>query len=150
MGRVIKRGAEDGRASAIGATGRPAAADPPCPVTLDDLFSLRERVIDLALACAERIVGRAVELDPTTLGAIYGQALDAAGDLGPTAIHVRPEERARSGIDALAARRGVRVVPDASVEMTGCRVVAGGVEVRASLEDALAALGAAMKGTGRG
>ncbi|MDD5306200.1 MAG: FliH/SctL family protein [Deltaproteobacteria bacterium] len=155
MGRVIKKTPETASGKTALEGGDPAADALAHSASLIRMRAriedeLRGDVVDLALLCARRIVGQAVELDPSTLDGIYGQALAAAGDAGSLVIHVHPGDRARSDVDAMAAARGVRVAEDPSVGPAGCKVTVGSVEVRATLDGALAALRKAMMGGDRG
>jgi flagellar assembly protein FliH len=108
----------------------------------------QNQVIDLALDVARRIVGKAIELDPGLLDALYEQALDAAKPLGAdqARIAVHPEDRKSSTVDQLAPARGFQVVSDPAVGRAGCRIRAGGAEIDATLEAALRAMSRAMGG----
>lgn len=110
----------------------------------------RDRIVDLALALAGRIVGEAVAADPELLDRIYARTLAEIGELVPVTIRVHPDDRSASRIDEVASRQGVSVTDDPSVGRAGCRVEAAGVTIDATLEAALAALRAELTGTRRG
>lgn len=152
MGRVIKADRLAVKPDVLGREGQ-AAVERALEVRAEaeDLIrEARDRIVDLALAVARRIVGESVTADPALLDRIYERALAEIGELVPVTIRVHPDDRAVSRIDELAATRGVEVVADEAVGRAGCRVEAAGVAIAATLEAALAALRAEMTGERRG
>jgi flagellar assembly protein FliH len=152
MGRVIRAAELSSKPEPLGQEGRTAVAR--TMAARDEAAELervaRDRIVELALAIAGRIVGESVAADPGLLDRIYERALARIGELAPVSIRVHPDDRTRSAIDTLAATRGVDVVDDPSVGRAGCRVEACGVEVDATLEAALAVLRDEMTGRARG
>lgn len=106
----------------------------------------KDEVIDLALHLAEKIVGRAVETDPSYLDSIYSRALGAARDLERATVYINPEDRAASKIDQSAKDLGFEIVEDEAMKRAGCRIKSGDMEVSVTIEDALHAFETAMKG----
>jgi type III secretion protein L len=101
----------------------------------------------LAVRMAERIVGRAVELDPSTLADIAASALDAARVReGVVLLRVHPDDRdaletARPALAArLAAAVELRLVADPAVSRMGCIVETPVGRLDARLETQLQAL----------
>ncbi|MDJ0765485.1 MAG: FliH/SctL family protein [Myxococcota bacterium] len=106
----------------------------------------KDDIIDLAVHLAERIVGQAIERDPTILNQRYAEHLDRARDLGPAVVTVHPMDRVVSDIAAQAAQAGFEVREDASVGRGGCCISTGDAEVNATMPVALAAFKKALKG----
>jgi flagellar biosynthesis/type III secretory pathway protein FliH len=106
----------------------------------------RRRVLELAGRAAELLVGDAVERDGTLLAGIYERALASMGPVAPLSIRVHPDDRAASGIDGLASRRGFQVIDDAAVGRGGCVAIFEGAEVDAGLPALEAALREAAEG----
>ncbi len=113
-------------------------------------WDAKNKVIDLALTIARKIVGQATLLDPNLLDSIYSQAITAAGDLPSATLFVHPEDRPLSKVDDLVSSSGFAVVEDAAVGRAGCRIRAGGMEIDATLDAVLPYLETAMKGEERG
>lgn len=109
----------------------------------------RDRIAEIAVFMAERIVGEALERRPELLDALFARAMREVGSLGPGRIRVHPEDRPSSGIDGAAAARGFEIVEDPSVGRGGCAVEAGGAVSDHSLGAVLEALRAAAAGTPR-
>ncbi len=148
MGRIIKARDLRTRPNRIGADAERAAAMLVAANAAAARIRTRARddIIDLALSIARKVIGRTVKIDPSSINAIYSQAIAAAGDLGTAAIRVHPDDRAVTSVDDLASEAGFQVVEDPSVGRAGCRILADGAEVDATLNGVLAALEAAMKG----
>lgn len=113
----------------------------------------RDTALALALRMAEKIVGRAVELGPSLLASIAGDALEESrARSGPVTLRVHPDdlrhvERERPALAArVAAGIEVRLLADESVGRAGCVIETptGRLDARLSTQiDALArALGA--------
>jgi type III secretion protein L len=89
----------------------------------------RDAALVLARRMAEKIVRRAVALDPETMGEIVAQAVEASRALdGAVVVRVHPEDliaveaqRPRWS-QRLSAAASLRVVPDPSVGRAGCVV----------------------------
>jgi type III secretion protein L len=101
----------------------------------------------LALRMAEKIIGRTVELDPSTLAAIAAEALTAArARAGVVVLRVHPADQAALQTErpTLAARLGaaneLRLVADPTVARFGCVVETAAGRLDARLETQLAAL----------
>lgn len=148
MGKVIKAAAVTTRPEVLGRAGeRDMARALASRAAADEIAGRgRQQVIDLALAMAGKIVGEAVELDPTALDRIYERALREAEPLPPLEIRVHPDDRERSSIDRLARARGLEVVDDPAVGRGGCRLEAQGVTVDGTVDAALRALRTATGG----
>ena len=121
----------------------------------------REAAKDVALALArkmaEKIVGRAIERDPSIMGDIVGQALAASRARGGSVVlRVHPDdlaavERARSKwSQRMVAAADVRVVGDVSVGRQGCVVETPVGRLDARLQTQLDALDRVLRDTGLG
>lgn len=108
--------------------------------------------IALARKMAEKIVGRAVELDAGTLADIAAEALGACqGDLGAVRLRVHPDD-----LPALEARRErlaarlpatpIELVADPAVGRHGCVIDTPRGRIDARLDTQLAALEGAARG----
>jgi flagellar biosynthesis/type III secretory pathway protein FliH len=111
----------------------------------------------LARKMAEKIIGRAVALDPAVMGEIAGQALAASRVRGGAVVlRVHPDdlaavERTRpEWLARVAAGANVRVVADESVGRHGCVVETPVGRLDARLETQLDALESALRGSGLG
>jgi flagellar biosynthesis/type III secretory pathway protein FliH len=94
----------------------------------------QERVIALALAVAERVVGESVALCPELLSRIYSRAIASAGPFdSPGIMEIHSEDRPCSSVDSLAKRSGLVIVEDDSVGRGGVRIRCGGAVLDASL-----------------
>ena len=111
----------------------------------------------LARKMAAKIIGRAVDLDPSVMGEIAGQALAASRSRGGAVVlRVHPDDlaaveqsRARWSLRIVAAT-DVRVVTDASVGRHGCVVETPVGRLDARLQTQLDALERALRGAGPG
>jgi len=117
----------------------------------------KDAAVVLARKMAEKIIGRAVDLDPSVMGEIAGQALAAsrARD-GAVVLRVHPEdlaavEQSRSQwSQRIATAANLRVVADTSVGRHGCVVETPVGSLDARLQSQLDALERALRGTGLG
>lgn len=107
----------------------------------------------LALRMAEKIIGRAVELDASIMADIAGQALEAArARTGMLVLRVHPDDWAavEAARPALAARLAkaveLRLVADVEVGRHGCVVESAAGRLDARLDVQLAALEKAVFG----
>jgi flagellar biosynthesis/type III secretory pathway protein FliH len=117
----------------------------------------KDAALVLARKMAEKIIGRAVALDPAVMGEIAGQALAASRVRGGAVVlRVHPDdiaavERTRpEWLARVAAGANVRVVADASVGRHGCVVETPVGRLDARLETQLDALERALRGSGLG
>ncbi len=173
MGRIVKaadllpssKSAQESAAWATPAAGDREAA---CAEVTELLVSARaaaeaeraaakDAALVLARKMAEKIVGRAVELDPAVLGEIAGQALAASRVRGGAVLlRVHPDdvaaiEQARpQWVQRIAASADVRVVADDSVGRHGCVVETPVGRLDARLQTQLDALERALRGAGLG
>jgi type III secretion protein L len=115
--------------------------------------------VALILACkmAEKIIGRAVELEPSVMGEIVGQALAASQARGGgVVLRVHSEdlaavEQSRPGwSQRIAAVANVRVVADDAVGRHGCVVETAVGRLDARLQTQLDALERALRRAGIG
>ena len=111
----------------------------------------------LARKMAEKIVGRAVELDLSVMGEIAGQALAASRARGGSVVlRVHPDDLAAveqtrpNWSQRLASAADVRVVADDSVGRHGCVVETPVGRLDARLQTQLDALERALRGAGLG
>lgn len=152
MGRVIKAADLTSSPDPLGRAGQGAVAQAlAVRAEAADLTRVaRERIVELAIAMARRIVGEVVSVDPGLLDRMYERSLAEVGELVPVSIRLHPDDRAVSQIDELARGLGIEVKDDPAIGRAGCRVVAAGVVVDATLDAALAALRAELKGASSG
>jgi flagellar biosynthesis/type III secretory pathway protein FliH len=117
------------------------------------LESAKDAALVLARRMAEKIVGRAIELDPSVLGAIVAQALAASRSRsGTLVVRVHPEDLAQ--VEAQRADwlvraetvAEVRLVADSEVGRHGCVVETPVGRLDARLETQLDALERALRG----
>jgi flagellar biosynthesis/type III secretory pathway protein FliH len=119
---------------------------------------LTERAVPIAVKMAEKIVGRAIQLSPTLLADLAGQALAAAGGARAPLVRLRvhPEdlpilerdEHRRRLVARIGAGRELRLVADPAVGRYGCVIEAGALRLDARLDSQLAALERALLGDG--
>jgi flagellar assembly protein FliH len=110
----------------------------------------KDAAVVLARRMAEKIVGHAVDLDPTLMGDIVAQGLAASrAKAGTLVVRVHPDDlgaveaaRAHWGSGALV----VRVIADAAVGRYGCVVETPVGRVDARLQAQLDALEKALRG----
>jgi flagellar biosynthesis/type III secretory pathway protein FliH len=117
----------------------------------------KDAALVLARKMAERIVGRAVELDPSVMGEIAGQALAASRARGGSVVlRVHPDDLAAveqtrgQWRERLSAAADVRLVGDDSVGHLGCVVETPVGRLDARLQTQLDALERALRGAGLG
>jgi flagellar biosynthesis/type III secretory pathway protein FliH len=111
----------------------------------------------LARRMAEKIVGRAVDLDPSVMGEIAGQALAASRARGGAVVlrvHsddlVAVEQARPKWLQRIAAAADVRVVADDTVGRQGCVVETPVGRLDARLQTQLDAFERALRGIGGG
>jgi flagellar biosynthesis/type III secretory pathway protein FliH len=111
----------------------------------------------LARKMAEKIVGRAVELDPSIMGEIAGQALAASRARGGSVVlRVHPDDLAAveqtrpNWSQRIAAAVDVHLLADDLVGRNGCVVETAVGRLDARLQTQLDALERALRGTGLG
>jgi flagellar biosynthesis/type III secretory pathway protein FliH len=117
----------------------------------------KDAALVLARKMAEKIIGRAVELEPTIMGEIAGQALEASRARGGSVLlRVHPDDLAAieqtrpQWAQRVSAAADVRVVADDSVDRFGCVVVTAVGSLDARLQTQLDALERALRGSGFG
>ena len=123
----------------------------------EELAAAKDAALVLARKMAEKIVGRAVELDPSIMGEIAGQALAASHvRVGAVVLRVHPDDLAAvehtraQWLQRIASTAIVRVVADASVGRDGCVVETPVGRLDARLQTQLDALERAVRGSGLG
>lgn len=112
-------------------------------VRRDYLMAQRRALVELALAVAERVLGRAVAADPDALVAVVERALAQLGADEPVRLrlcagHLETLELGLAPqLARLAAEHGVRVEADRELVPGDVRVFAGRSQVDARLEECL-------------
>jgi len=120
----------------------------------EERAAAKDAAVVLARKMAEKIIGRVVELEPSIMGEIAGQALAASRARGgDVVLRVHPEdlavvEQTRLQWSQRIATAAVRVVADDSVGRHGCVVETPVGRLDARLETQLDALERALRGTG--
>ena len=150
-----RQGLEEGRAEGAAALAGLLAAG---RAEVDAMLARVEpAALAIAARMAEKIVGRAVELDPTLMAAIAAEALAACRTRdGLVRLRVHPEDLAAvtSSLAALAEPLGgdaaLELVADDSVDRHGCVVDPSVGRVDARLSTQLAALSRALEGARHG
>lgn len=117
------------------------------------LESAKDAALMLARRMAEKIVGRAIDLDPSILGSIVAQALAASrGRSGTLVVRVNPDDLPKiqaqradwlARVETLA---DVRVIGDVEVDRHGCIVETPVGRLDARLDTQLDALERALRG----
>jgi flagellar biosynthesis/type III secretory pathway protein FliH len=146
-----RRGLEEGRAAAAAAlVGLLAAGRAEAEAML---ARVEPAALAVAARMAEKIVGRAVELDPTVMAAIAAEAVAACRTReGLVQLRVHPDdlaavEPARAAlVDRLGGEATLELVADEAVERHGCVVDTPVGRVDARLATQLAALERALSG----
>lgn len=116
------------------------------------LDAVTPAAIALARKMAEKIVGRAVELDPAALADIAAEALGSCrADDGAVRVRVHPDDlpAIEARRDRLAARvpaTAVELISDPSVGRAGCVIDTPRGRIDARLDTQLAALERAARG----
>jgi flagellar assembly protein FliH len=123
----------------------------------EERAAAKDSALVLARKMAEKIVGRAVDLDPSIMGEIAGQALAASRARGGAVVlRVHPDDLAAieqtraQWLHRMASLASVRVVADASVGRDGCVVETPVGRLDARLQTQLDALERALRGAGLG
>lgn len=107
-------------------------------------------LVEMALALAERIVGRSLATAPgETLEAMVGEALESVGHHRRVEVRVHPsllpELQARQPQWATVPGRSLRLVEDPRVPATGCHIHTEAGIIEADLQTQLAVLGAVLR-----
>jgi flagellar biosynthesis/type III secretory pathway protein FliH len=117
----------------------------------------KDAALVLARKMAEKIVGRAVDLEPAIMGEIAGQALAACrARAGSVVLRVHPEDLAAieqtraQWLKRIADDTDVRLLADDSVGRYGCVVETPVGRLDARLQTQLDALDRALRGTSLG
>jgi len=123
----------------------------------EERAAAKDAALVLARKMAEKIVGRAVDLDPSVMGEIAGQALAASRARGGAVVlRVHPDDLAAieqsraQWLRRIASAASVRVVADASVGRDGCVVETPVGRLDARLQNQLDALERAVRSAGLG
>jgi flagellar biosynthesis/type III secretory pathway protein FliH len=146
-----RRGLEEGRAEAAAALVGLLAAG---RAEVDAMLAgVEPAALAIAARMAEKIVGRAVELDPTVMAAIAAEAVAACRTRdGLVQLRVHPEDLEAIApahaalVDRLGGEAALELVADAAVERHGCVVDTPVGRVDARLSTQLAALRRALSG----
>jgi len=171
MGRIVKAAcllpssrSDQKDASAPAASGREVALAEVTEILVSahasaeaERAAAKDLALPLARKMAEKIIGRAVDLDPSILGEIVGQAMAACQVReGCVVLRVHPEDlpavdqsRPRWSLK-LATTTSVRVVSDPSVGRHGCVVETPVGRLDGRLQTQLDALERALRGAGLG
>ncbi len=117
--------------------------------TLEVTGALERDLATLGVRVAERILGRALELDPALVVDLVRAALAELRRARLAVVRVHPDdvaviERALPRLAAAASGAELRILPDAEIAHGGCVVEAGGATVDARVETQLARLEAAL------
>lgn len=122
-----------------------------------DRLAAKDAAVVLARRMAEKIVGRAVEMEPEVMREIAAQALAATRPgKEPVVLRVHPEDLASldesrgAWLARARTKADVRTVADASVGRHGCIVETADARLDARLDTQLEALERALRGVGIG
>lgn len=113
-----------------------------------------EELVRLALLVAEKIVGRALELDPNVILDISAQAIESVRQQRELVLRVHPEDAVRLRnsrkklMDLLGRTKDIAVREDSEVERGGCVIETENGTVDAQLSTQLRMLEAALLGEG--
>jgi flagellar assembly protein FliH len=110
--------------------------------TIQEIAALRmgvmrraeRELIHLALAMAQRIVRREVNIDPDLLLVIARVAIDRLGDRAAAVVHLNPADHAVLSKSTLDAASALELVADTEVPRGGCRIQSAFGEVDAGIE----------------
>jgi flagellar assembly protein FliH len=91
-------------------------------------------LIHLALAMAQRIVRREVNIDPDLLLVIARVAIDRLGDRAAAIVHLNPADYAVLSKSPVDAAGTLELVSDADVPRGGCRIQSAFGEVDSGIE----------------
>lgn len=91
-------------------------------------------LVKLAVAMAERIVRRAVEVDPDLLLVIARVAMDRLGERAAATIHLHPADCEALSKHDLQQTQAIQLVADANVARGGCIVKSSIGEIDAGIE----------------
>jgi flagellar biosynthesis/type III secretory pathway protein FliH len=118
-----------------------------------ELMAAKDAAWVLARKMAEKIIGRAVEMDPSVVGEIVGQALAASrAPGGAILVRIHPddllavEQTRPHWLRRMSTASDVRLVGDASVGRYGCVVETAMGRLDARLQSQLDALERAVRG----
>lgn len=149
MGRIIKAGTRMVSPKPVSDEAQAAVEQVVCAQAALNRLTVwaQERVVALALAAAERVVGESVSLNPELLSRIYSRAIASIGPFESAGIlEIHSEDRVCSLVDSLAKEAGLVVVEDDSVGRGGVRIrCGGGAALDASLEALLQRLEHALR-----
>lgn len=110
--------------------------------TIEEIAALRlgvmrraeRELIHLALAMAQRIVRREVQLDPDLLLVIARVAIDRLGERATAVVHLHPSDHQTLSTRALEANGTIELVIDPDVPRGGCRITSAFGEIDAGID----------------
>jgi type III secretion protein L len=114
-----------------------------------------EELVRLALVCAERIIGRALELDANLILEIAAQAIESVRQQRELVLRVHPDDalRLRNSrkklMDLLGRTKDIAVREDPEIERGGCIIETENGTVDAQLSTQIRMLEAALLGDRR-
>ncbi|MGI5864252.1 MAG: type III secretion system stator protein SctL [Myxococcales bacterium] len=114
-----------------------------------------EDLVRLALVCAEKIIGRALDLDPNLILEIAAQAIESVRQQRELVLRVHPEDalRLRNSrkklMDLLGRTKDIAVREDPEIERGGCIIETENGTVDAQLSTQMRMLEAALLGDRR-
>lgn len=110
--------------------------------TIDEISALRlgvmrraeRELIHLAVAMAQRIVRREMNIDPDLLLVIARVAIDRLGERAAAVVHLHPDDHAVLAKSTVEAAATLELVADPDVPRGGCRIQSAFGEVDAGIE----------------
>lgn len=106
------------------------------------LEASERQLVELALAMAERVVGRELEGDPTIVARWVKEAVEALASEDTLSVVVSPDiGDVLTEIEVWLGERQVRIVVDDALEPSSCEVRGDMAKVDASLRARIAAMG---------
>lgn len=97
------------------------------------LHRSERELVQLAVAMAERIVRRTVDLDPDVLLVIARVAMDRLGERAAATIHLHPSDCEALSRHDLQAAQALQLIADAGVARGGCLVKSATGEIDAGI-----------------
>lgn len=146
MGRVVKPGEMTRRPARLADRERGRASDPAARIVERAIADRDREVVRLATGMARRLIGDAVDRDPSVLSRIYDETLRQAGGLAPAVLRINPEDRRAAPAEWIEGAEGIEVVEDPRVERFGCVLEALGTRVERGLEPMARMLAEALEG----
>lgn len=97
-----------------------------------------ERVVDLAVELARRMIGNTFECDRGAIVPVAQEALDTLlGQPVPATMRLNPDDldAVQEQLGPVLARRHIELVADATIALGGCRLTSAGAEVDARVDE---------------